>query len=175
MQVFLDTEFVNTPAGPEFLSFGMCLADGHELYLEREEASVAELTAAHSNDFLKAHVLDQLGRVAGARAPLDDMARLLRDWVDALGYAELEAGYDFSTDFLLVEQLMARMSQAPRTRLVPFNVDYLFEDEQGIRAAETSWSATEASRGLRRHPIAAHHRSTSSRSDAQSLPPTPAK
>jgi hypothetical protein len=47
MRAFLDTEFVKTLAGPQFLSAGICLRDGRELYPERDEPTVAALAASY--------------------------------------------------------------------------------------------------------------------------------
>lgn len=125
MRAFLDTEFVQMPAGPQFLSAGICLRDGRELYLELDEPTVTALAASYPSDFLQRNVLKQLGRIAGAQMDLDEMARRFRAWVDSLGCAELEVVYDFNADFLFVEQLVEHMDQALRTRLVPTHVGYL--------------------------------------------------
>lgn len=151
MRAFLDTEFIETSVGPQFLSVGMCLMDGREFYLEIKEHEVAALVATYSSNFLKSNVVNQLGRTPEAQASLDEMSRRFKAWVDGLGCAELEVVYDFSTDYLLVEQLVERMDGALRTRLVPTHVAYLLEDPAGIRAADETWAIVASSRGLQQH------------------------
>ena len=151
MRAFLDTEFIETPAGPQFLSVGMCLMDGREFYLEVEKHAVAALAGTYPSDFLQSNVLNQFGRTPEVQVSIYEMSRRFKAWVDGLGCTELEVVYDFSTDYVLIEQLVGQMDRAPRTRLVPTHVAYLLEDPDGIRAADESWAVVEFSRGLRRH------------------------
>lgn len=151
MRVFLDTEFIETPAGPQFLSVGVCLMDGRELYLELEKHEVAALAGTYPSDFLQSHVLNQFGRTPEVQVSIYEMSLRFKAWVDALGCTVLEVVYDFSTDYLLVEQLVERMDGAPRTRLVPTHVAYLLEDPAGIRAADETWATVASIRGLQRH------------------------
>jgi hypothetical protein len=147
--VFLDTEFLETPSGPCFLSAAFLGQDDSELYGERTCEEVEALLQLHPNDFAFEQVLPQLGLEPAV--PWEGLAAQLVEWLDGLGAANVEMIYGYSGDYLLVEQLLAAAPRLPKARLHPTNVSYLLGDEDGLRAAESAWEMLESVRGIKRH------------------------
>ncbi|MBW8843593.1 MAG: hypothetical protein JF607_01290 [Burkholderiales bacterium] len=147
--VCLDTEFLQTPSGPCFLSAAFLGQDDSELYGERTREEVEALLQLHPNDFVSEQVLPQLGLEPAV--PWEGLAAQLVEWLDGLGAADVEMIYDYSGDYLLVEQLLAAAPRPPRARLHPTNVSYLLSDEDGLRAADSAWEMLESARGIKRH------------------------
>lgn len=148
LSVFLDTEFIETPDGPQFLSVALLSADGREFYAELPRTEAQALLGQYPNPFVTREVLPQLGREQGVRWP--ELATGLVAWLDGLGANEIDVVYDYNADYLLLEQLFVS-SKPPATRLHPTHVGYLLEDQAGQQAAEAAWRAMELTRGLARH------------------------
>lgn len=148
-RVFLDTEFLQTASGPYFVSAAFLGQDDSELYGERTRGEVEALLRLHPNDFVFEQVLPQLGLEPAV--PWERLSAQLVEWLDALGAADIDMVYDFGTDYLLVEQLLAAAACPPKARLHPTNVSYLLDDQDGRRAAESAWKVLESVRGISRH------------------------
>lgn len=148
-RVFLDTEFLQTASGPCFISAAFLGQDDSELYGERTRGEVEALLQLHPNDFVFEQVLPQLGLEPAV--PWERLSAQLVEWLDALGAVDVDMVYDFSTDYLLVEQLLAAAASPPKVRLHPTNVSYLLDDQDGRRAADSAWEALESLRGISRH------------------------
>lgn len=149
VRVFVDTEFIQTDSGPIFISAAFLTENSRELYAERPREEVGALLESHPHDFVRERVLPQLGRhpaVAWSKLP----ARLVA-WLDSLGTDEVEVIYDYSHDYLLVEQLLEAHPEPPAPRLLATNVSYLLDDPDGRRAAESAWEALGAVKGIHRH------------------------
>lgn len=149
VRIFVDTEFIQTDSGPIFISAAFLTEDGRELYAERPREEVEALLESHPHDFVRDQVLPQLGRhpaFAWSKLP----ARLVA-WLDSLAADEVEAIYDYSNDYLLVEQLLEAHGEPPRSRLLATNVSYLLDDPDGRKAAESAWDAIGAEKGIHRH------------------------
>ncbi len=149
MRAFLDTEFVQGSDGPQFISAAFITDDGRSLYSEATVAEAEAILLRHPSDFVRAEVLPQFGRVRGV--PWCDLPERLSDWLGSLGVETLEVVYDYSADYTLVEQLVARLKVPPVVRLEAIHVGYLLEDQAGCKAAESSWTALEAVVGVGRH------------------------
>ena len=148
-RVFIDTEFLEAASGTCFLSAAFLGQDDSELYGERSREEVEALLQLHPNDFVSEQVLPQLG--LEPTVPWEGLAAQLVEWLDGLGAADVEMIYDYSGDYLLVEQLLTAAPRPPRARLHPTNVSYLLGDEDGLRAAESAWEMLESVRGIKRH------------------------
>lgn len=146
-QVFLDTEFIETRAGPVLISIGMVAATTH-FYGERPADS---FSAARANRFVREEVLPQFGKCPGVYGNETEIAHGLVAWLNALSAERVEVHYDFSLDYQLLEQLIALVDQPLRPRLDAVHIGYLLADAGGTEAAEQSWAATAASMGLHRH------------------------
>lgn len=149
IRVFLDTEFLTGTDGPLFLSAAFLTCHGIELYAERPKEEVEALLQHHPNDFVREQVLSQFDRhesVQWAALPTE-----LAKWLDRLGVEDVDMIYDYSNDYLLVEQLLAAHGAPLSTRLHPTHVGYLLDDADGNRAAESAWQALEFAKGLKRH------------------------
>lgn len=149
MYVFIDTEFIDGESGPHFISAGLLTADSRELYSERSAGEAEALLRQHPNAFVEAHVLPQLGRIKGV--PWAEFPDRLSDWLTGLAVEKVDIVYDFSADFLLVEQLLGSLNVAPAVRVEPAHVGYLLSDEDGSAAAAACWQALESIRGIARH------------------------
>lgn len=149
MRVFLDTEFLLGPEGPVFLSAGFLTDTGLELYSERPAAEVEALLRLHPNPFVLEKVLPQFGRQPGVA--WQKLPAQLAEWLDGLAVDNLDMVYDYSSDYLLVEQLLEVYGAPLRTRLHPTNVAYLLADTEGERAAISAWEAVSFFRGQSRH------------------------
>lgn len=149
MKVFIDSEFIQTPTGFIFLSLGIVSDAGHQLYSECALVDALALLTQHDNDFVRLHVLPQFNHLDGvAWASLPDQ---LLAWLDQLGTDEVEVIYDYSGDYLFIEQLLQRMGRRPRARLIPSNVSYLLDDVDGKKAAASCWQALGATMGISQH------------------------
>ncbi|MBW8744033.1 MAG: hypothetical protein JF628_06770 [Sphingomonas sp.] len=149
MRLFIDTEFIQTSSGFDFLSLGIVSDAGDQLYSERSLVDAKAVLAQHDNDFVRRHVLVQFNRFDGV--PWSDLPAQLLAWLDQLGADELEVHYDFSADYFLIEQLLQRMERPPRARLIPANVSYLLDDADGKNAAASCWHALGATMGISQH------------------------
>ncbi|NCT84097.1 MAG: hypothetical protein GXC94_13175 [Comamonadaceae bacterium] len=147
--VFIDTEFIETPHGPRFISVALLPQSGAELYSEVSNDEAESLLKAFPNQFVREHVVSQLGRWPAV--PWAELPGALAAWLDALGEEAVDVIYDYSSDFLLLEQLLQSCPERLKTRLHPVHVGYLLDDEDGKRAAAATWNAVEHVWGLSRH------------------------
>lgn len=148
-RIFVDTEYIQADSGPIFISAAFLAEDSRALYAERPPEEVEALLEAHPHDFVREQVLPQFGRhpaIAWSKLP----ARFVK-WLDSLGSDEVEVIYDFSNDYLLIEQLLEAHAKPLSTRLLATNVSYLLDDPDGRRAAESAWEALGAVKGIHRH------------------------
>lgn len=148
-RVFLDSEFIETPHGPRFISVGLLTCDGLELYAEVTPEELEALLLANPNEFVRQHVASQFGRWPGVHWYA--LPAALAGWLDSLGDGDVDVIYDYSHDYLLVEQMLLAYGAPLRTRLHPMHVGYLLEDVDGEKAAESAWAALKFDRGLARH------------------------
>lgn len=148
-RVFLDTEFVETDGQYAFISVGLVSGQGHEFYAELPVAEADKLLAKHPNDFVRTSVVRQLGAVQGVL--WSELPMHLAQWLEGLGTASVEVVYDFSADFLLIEQMQARLGRMLGVTLIPSHVGYLLEDVDGESAATHCWRALASVRGIDRH------------------------
>lgn len=149
MRIFLDTEFVQGRRGPIFLSAAFLANAGPALYSEMPLDEARAVLARHPNRFVIEHVLPQFGVKPGV--PWAELPSRLAAWLDELGAAEAEVVYDYNLDFLLVEQLLARMDVQPAIQLHPAHVGYLADDPGGKAAAESCWHASKVAEGIGKH------------------------
>lgn len=149
VRIFIDTEFVDTADGPRFISAAFLSGRGHELYSELAISDAETLLSQYPNDFVSKNVLPQLGRRPGV--PWSDLPARFGDWLVGLGVQVVEVIYDFSGDYLLIEQLIGQLNPAPPVLLVPSHVGYLLGDVDGQIAASATWLAIESTLGLARH------------------------
>lgn len=149
MRIFLDTEFVQSKRGPIFLSAAFLANAGRTLYSEMPLDEAQGILARHSNRFVLENVLPQFGVKPGV--PWAELPSRLAVWLDELRVSDAEVVYDYSLDFLLVEQLLARMVVQPAIRLHPAHVGYLADDPDGKAAAESCWHALKVIEGIGQH------------------------
>ena len=149
LSIFIDTEFIETPHGPRFISAAFLPESGPELYSEVSSEEAESLLQAYPNEFVREHVVSQLGRWPGV--PWSDLPAALAAWLHALGDGDVDVIYDYSHDFLLVEQLLDACGESLKTRLHPVHVGYLLDDDDGKSAAAATWNAVEHVWGLSRH------------------------
>lgn len=149
MRAFLDTEFVHSPDGPQFISAAFITDDGRSLYSEATVAEVQAMLKRQPSDFVRTEVLPQFGRVNGV--PWSELPERFSEWLGSLGVETLEVVYDYSADYTLVEQLVARLKVPPVVKLEAIHVGYLLGDEAGCQAAESTWTCLEAVVGVGRH------------------------
>jgi len=147
MYVFLDTEFVLGPCvPPQLLSIGMCALDGSEFYRELPAGRVVEF----ADEFLRRHVLPQLGRDSGVAMTAEQAAHDLASWLDCVGH-HIEVCYDYSLDYDLFEGLLRLGTGASSARLLPCHVGYLNEIGEWETVAEACFEDLASRRGLKRH------------------------
>ncbi|MBT9456721.1 MAG: hypothetical protein IV097_08870 [Burkholderiaceae bacterium] len=149
MLIFIDTEFIQTEDRPHFISVGLLTDNGRELYSELSAGEAETLLQRHPNAFVRDHVLPQLGRIQGV--PWAGLPDRLSEWLVGLAVEKVDVIYDFSADFLLVEQLLARVEVPPAVQVQPAHVGYLLSDDDGNAAAAACWHAIESVRGIARH------------------------
>lgn len=149
MRIFLDTEFVQGKRGPIFLSAAFLTNAGRTLYSEMPLDEARAVLARHPNRFVLEHVLPQFGVKSGV--PWAELPARLAAWLDELCAAEAEVVYDYNLDFLLVEQLLARMDVQPAIKLHSTHVGYLADDPDGKAAAEACWHALKVVEGIGQH------------------------
>lgn len=148
-RAFLDTEFTANDAEVTFVSVGLVTDSGEEFYAEMPTAEVETLLTKHPGDFVRREVLPQFGVVPGV--PWHELPERFASWVAGLGATTIEVIYDFSADYLLVEQTLARLAKRPSATLVPIHVGYLLEDQDGEKAASLCWDAVASFKGIQRH------------------------
>jgi hypothetical protein len=157
MLIFLDTEFTSL-LQPELLSLGLVTADrSREHYVELDlETEIGQARRDASNDFVRYGVLDLFGLVPDARATVQDMGHRTGEWLLALAAesgAPVEVGFDYSTDYELMEDVIRESGLWDRVRDVvrPVNVANLTGTIDGELAAE------ECYREFRRRGLGRHH------------------
>ena len=149
MRIFLDTEFLQASQGPLFLSAAFLTDVGDVLYSEMPLAEARDLLARHPNQFVLEHVLPQFSIKQGE--PWAELPARLAAWLDSLGVQEADVVYDYSGDYLFVEQLIERMDTLPAVCLHPTHVGYLAEDVDWKLEAPTFWSAFMSVTGTGQH------------------------
>ena len=149
LRAYLDTEFMEHDGEVSFISVGLVADTGKEFYAEMPTVEVEKLLAKHPSDFVRREVLSQFGLVPGV--PWSEVPERFASWVDGLGAITIEVIYDYSADYLLVEQALARLTRLPSVQLVPVHVGYLLADEDGQKAASTCWDAVASFKGVHRH------------------------
>lgn len=149
MRAFLDTEFLEANGHFKFISVGLVTDRGHEFYAEVPVDEAEKLLVERPNEFVRAEVLPQFGVVPVE--PWADLPGRLASWFQSLGNASVEVVYDYSGDFLLIEQLQAQLGAPWKVSLVPTHVGYLLEDADGAAAADACWQAVEFMKGVKRH------------------------
>lgn len=149
VRAFLDTEFIGQDGDVSFISVGLVTDKGDEFYSEMLAAEVDKLLAEHPSDFVRSTVLPQFGVVQGA--PWSELPAHLASWLDSLGADTVEVVYDFSSDFVLIEQMQALQNRPTSVLLIPVHVGYLIGDPDGQAAADACWRAVASSKGVHRH------------------------
>ena len=156
MMIFLDTEFTSL-LEPQLLSLGMVSADGaREHYVELDlDSELGQARYAASGDFVRYGVLDLFGLVSGARVTADEMGHRTAEWLIAMAGecgGAIDIGFDYSTDYELMEQVIRECGIWGRVREVvrPINVASLTGTIDGELAAEQRFREL-AQRGLARH------------------------
>lgn len=148
-RIYIDTEFVNTAEGVRFISAAFLTDRDDELYAELPLSEAEALLSQYPNEFVSQHVLPQLGRYP--RVLWAELPARFSEWLADLGTKVVEVIYDYSSDYLLVEELQGQMSTPLPVLLVPSHVGYLLGDEEGERAAVATWHLVEDALGLSRH------------------------
>ena len=151
VRLFLDTEFSTFKGIPRLLSIALVSEAGQFIYMELPADELRALAPSRMNKFLKEQVLPQFGRIPEAPTPTKDMPTRLLDWLGSLNAGTTEVVYDYSTDYLLLEQLLAAMPAPPETKLIPVHVGYALADPTGQAEAELMWQRVEAGFGIKRH------------------------
>jgi len=156
MLIFLDTEFTSL-LQPELLSLGLVTADGsREHYVELDlETEIGRARRDASSDFVRYGVLDLFGLVPGAQATAREMGRRTGEWLLALvaeSGTAVEVGFDYSTDYELMEDVIRDSGLWDRVRDVvrPVNVAIVTGTIDGELAAEECYRELHQ-RGLGRH------------------------
>lgn len=149
MKIYLDTEFVQTPDGPAFVSAAFLTDRGHQLYSELEPAAALALLERHPNQFVRDRVIPQLGIIDSV--PWPDLPTHFSAWLNVLGVQEADVIYDYSVDYLLVERLLESWPSPLAVLLHPTHVGYLADDVDGKFAASTCWAAVESAKGIGQH------------------------
>ena len=150
-RLFLDTEFFTFKGVHRLLSFALVSETGPFIYMELVLGELQAVPSSRLNKFLKEQVLSQFGRVPESALPARDMPARLSDWLGSLNAGTVEVVYDYSVDYLLLEQLLAAMTAPPATRLIPVHVGYALSDPAGQAEAELTWQWVEDCFGIRRH------------------------
>lgn len=149
VRAFLDTEFVEHDGEVSFISVGLVTDKGDEFYAEMPAVEVAKLLAEHPSGFVRSKVLPQFGLVQGEHWP--ELPARFASWLENLGAGTVEVIYDFSSDFLLIEQMQALQNRPPSVLLIPVHVGYLLGDPDGQAAADACWRAVASFKGVHRH------------------------
>lgn len=151
VRLFLDTEFFTFKGIPQLLSIALVSEAGQFIYMELPADERRALAPSRMNKFLKEQVLPQFDRIPEASTPTKDMPTRLLDWLGSLNASTTEVVYDYSTDYLLLERLLAAMPAPPATKLIPVHVGYALADPTGQAEAELMWQRVEAGFGIQRH------------------------
>jgi hypothetical protein len=106
--VFIDTEFTDL-ATPQLLSLGAVTLDGREHYVELDlESGIGKRRIKVASEFVRCGgVLEQWGRVSGARATHFEMGRRTGAWLISLACRNrdrIQVAFDYPTDFDLMAQ-----------------------------------------------------------------------
>lgn len=156
MIVFLDTEFTDL-IHPELLSLGLVALDGREHYGELDLATEAGKARVKSaSDFVRyGGVLDFWGLVPDAACTEWEIGARAGQWlldIAAQAGAKVEVGFDYSTDFELMEYAVrdAGLWDQVREVVIPVNVNSITGTIIGELAAEACFRELGA-RGLKRH------------------------
>lgn len=151
VRLFLDTEFTTIKGAPRLLSIGLISEAGELKYMEVAPDELRSIPSRRLTKFLRHEVLPQFGRIADSAVKVTDMPRQLFNWLNSLGADVVEVIYDFSTDYLLLEQLLGAMTELPAVHLIPVHFGYALSDPDGQAEAELSWQQTAMSLGIHRH------------------------
>ena len=159
MLVFLDTEFTDL-LQPELLSLGLVALNGlggqEEHYVELDlSTDIGKARVKASGKFVRAGVLDMWGLVPGATCTEWEMGRRTGEWLLALAEksrTRVEVGFDYSTDFELLEYVIrdSRLWDRVREVVIPVNISSITGTIEGELASEESYRET-GRRGLKRH------------------------
>jgi hypothetical protein len=153
--VFLDTEFTDL-IHPELLSLGLVTLDGHEHYVELDlTIEVGQTRKQASSDFVQHGVLDMWGLIPGSACTELEMGRRTGEWLLKLATesgARVEVGFDYSTDYELMERVIRDSGLWERVREVvtPVDVGPLTGSPEGEIAADECFHELHR-RGLARH------------------------
>jgi Protein of unknown function (DUF2384) len=153
---FLDCEFTNFDA-PALLSLALVDLSGNEHYVELDlDSDVGRERVKASSDFVReGGVLDQWGRVEGAKSLPWTMGRRTGEWL--LGLADhtrtrVDVCFDYPTDWALLEGAIRESGLWHRVEGVvnPVDVAMLTGNIESELAAEACFESLRA-RDLRRH------------------------
>ena len=154
--VLLDTEFTDL-LDPQLLSLGLVSADGTaEHYVELDlSTDVGKARRKAASDFVRYGVLDLWGRLPGAQATEAEMGRRTAEWLLARAAeagTRVEVGFDYSTDYELMEDVIREASLWEQVRefVRPVNVGVITGTIDGELAAERGLDAMRQ-RGLGQH------------------------
>ena len=164
MLILIDTEFTDL-LEPELLSLGMVsIAEpADEFYAEVDlQSDEGKTLVARSTSWVAEGVLPQWGAVAGATGSHADLGRRAGEWLLAIhrrylppagpGGQLLEVGFDYSTDYELLEYAIrdAGLWDQVREIVRPVNVGPTTSSRESNLAAEACFAQLR-SRNLRRH------------------------
>jgi len=115
MRYWLDTEFIEDGRTIDLLSIGIVAEDGREFYAENTEADLGE-----ANDWVREHVLPQLGRPAltshfGGRVSRAELRLDVEEFCNPSRYGKPEFwGYYADYDWVVFCQLFGTMVDLPK-------------------------------------------------------------
>ncbi len=149
--LFLDTEYT-THAAPELLALALVSMTGDEYYCELHgQDPCSQARMARSNDFVRATVLPQFGRLPSRRQCAAELGRDLPLWLAQRGCKSLHVCYDWSVDFNLLESLLQELGASCELRLLePCNLSILNTEPHAEAAREAAYHLL-GTRGLCRH------------------------
>lgn len=149
--LFLDTEYTDHVA-PELLALALVSMSGDEYYCElRLDDPLAQERLARCNDFVRATVLPQFGRLPSCRNSLAGLGADLPSWIARLAGQRMHVCYDWSVDFDLMEALLQSHGAVPvLRRLEPCNLSILNTEPHAEAAREAAYAHLRT-RGLEQH------------------------
>src|SRR5512139_3927136 len=151
--IFLDTEFVELGGTPRLLSIAL-VSTADEHYSEIDvRCEVGKRLLLQASPFVLDHVVGQLGVIRGASvSTFQEIGHRVGDWLQQQGEDVVEIGYDYHTDFDLLEEVLraAHRWMQLEARLSPVHLGYLLDAPGSRDASETIWSQT-SNVGLGRH------------------------